>query len=54
MNERDLKLICKQIKIFYSFIQWQIVEIGQCYTVACACNLQDIPIKYMFAKRGVY
>lgn len=27
MNDRDLKLMCKQIKVFYSLVQWQIVEV---------------------------
>lgn len=44
MNERDLKLTRKEIKQFSSLIQWQMVEIGQCYSVACTltlCNLQS-------------
>ena len=37
-----LKLTCREIKRFYFLIHWQIVEIGQCCTVACYfifCNI---------------
>ena len=42
MNERDLKLMCKEIKGFYSLIQWQIVEITAILWPVHFCNLQSI------------
>ena len=42
MNERDLKLTCEEIKLFRLLIQWQMVEIGQCYSVAFGTYNQSI------------
>ena len=56
MNESNLELTCKEIKRFYYLIQWQIVEIGQCYTVACSfifCSLQSICLGKSFLLRNL-
>ena len=46
MNERNPILLCKEIKVFYSLIQWLIVKIRQCCMVPSATVSHSIREKH--------
>ena len=51
MNERDLKVTCKEIKGFDSLIQWQIVEFVRTYNGSLFIHLPSVTFNHSIREK---